>query len=114
MKDISEARNLTLLMDFYELTMARGYFDSGYQDKVGVFDMFFRKIPDDGGFAIAAGLAQFCEVIDNLHFDEGDISARRAVFPKAFWITCAISVFTAISGPCRRARLFSRASPSSL
>ena len=78
MKDISEARNLTLLMDFYELTMARGYFDSGYQDKVGVFDMFFRKIPDDGGFAIAAGLAQFCEVIDNLHFDEGDISYLRS------------------------------------
>ena len=78
MKDISEARNLTLLMDFYELTMARGYFDSGYQDKGGVFDMFFRKIPDDGGFAIAAGLAQFCEVIDNLHFDEGDISYLRS------------------------------------
>ena len=78
MKDISEARNLTLLMDFYELTMARGYFDSGYEDKVGVFDMFFRKIPDDGGFAIAAGLAQFCEVIDNLHFDEGDLCYLRS------------------------------------
>ena len=54
MTNINDARNLTLLMDFYELTMAAGYFEEGYTDKVGVFDMFFRKIPDGGGFAIAA------------------------------------------------------------
>lgn len=77
MMDISNARNLTLLMDFYELTMAGGYFEEGYTDKVGVFDMFFRKVPDDGGFAIAAGLQQFCEVIDNLHFSEEDIAYLR-------------------------------------
>ena len=46
MTNINDARNLTLLMDFYELTMAAGYFEEGYTDKVGVFDMFFRKIPD--------------------------------------------------------------------
>ena len=57
-------RNLTTMTDFYELTMAAGYFEEGYTDKVGVFDMFFRKIPDGGGFAIAAGLEQFCEVVD--------------------------------------------------
>ena len=73
MTNINDARNLTLLMDFYELTMAAGYFEEGYTDKVGVFDMFFRKIPDGGGFAIAAGLEQFCEVVDNLHFSEEDI-----------------------------------------
>lgn len=64
-------------MDFYELTMAAGYFEEGYTDKVGVFDMFFRKIPDGGGFAIAAGLEQFCEVVDNLHFSEEDIEYLR-------------------------------------
>ena len=48
--------------------------DRGYADKVGVFDMFFRKIPDDGGFAIAAGLEQFCQIIDNLHFSDEDIA----------------------------------------
>ncbi len=78
MTDISSERNLTLLMDFYEMTMAAGYFEEGYVDKVGVFDMFFRKVPDEGGFAIAAGLAQFCEVIDNLHFSEEDIAYLRA------------------------------------
>lgn len=77
MTDINAARNLTLLMDFYELTMAGGYFEEGYTDKVGVFDMFFRRIPDGGGFAIAAGLAQFCEIIDDLHFTEEDIAYLR-------------------------------------
>ena len=66
MNGIHEERNLTMLMDFYEMTMAGGYFEEGYVDKVGVFDMFFRSGPDGGGFAIAAGLEQFCEVIDNL------------------------------------------------
>lgn len=78
MKNISAERNLTLLMDFYELTMAAGYFEKGYEDKNGVFDMFFRSIPDDGGFAIMAGLQQFMEVVDNLHFDDGDIDYLRS------------------------------------
>ena len=50
--------NLTMLCDFYELTMANGYFKSGMQDKITYFDLFFRKVPDEGGFAIAAGLEQ--------------------------------------------------------
>ncbi|MEG2770584.1 MAG: nicotinate phosphoribosyltransferase, partial [Oscillospiraceae bacterium] len=58
---VSDNRNMTLLMDFYELTMSCGYFEKGYKEKIGVFDMFFRRIPDDGGFAICAGLAQFIE-----------------------------------------------------
>ena len=55
------ARNLSMLIDFYELTMANGYFQSGRKDTVAVFDMFFRKIPDNGGFAIFAGLEQLID-----------------------------------------------------
>lgn len=77
MTNISAKRNLTLLMDFYELTMAGGYFEENYTDKVGVFDMFFRRVPDGGGFAIAAGLEQLCQVIDSLHFTDDDIAYLR-------------------------------------
>lgn len=77
MKGINAARNLTLLMDFYELTMAGGYFEENYTDKVGVFDMFFRRVPDGGGFAIAAGLEQLCQVVDALHFTDDDIDYLR-------------------------------------
>ena len=48
--------NLTMLTDFYELTMANGYFESEIADNIASFDMFFRRVPDDGGFAIMAGL----------------------------------------------------------
>ena len=69
--------NLTMLCDFYELTMANGYFKSGMQDKITYFDLFFRKVPDEGGFAIAAGLEQAIEYIQNLHFGEDDIAYLR-------------------------------------
>lgn len=75
--NINDERNLTLLMDFYELTMAGGYFEENYTDKIGVFDMFFRRVPDEGGFAISAGLAQFCEIVDELHFTDSDIEYLR-------------------------------------
>ena len=48
--------NLTMLTDFYEITMANGYFTNGFKDTIGYFDMFFRKVPDGGGFAIMAGV----------------------------------------------------------
>ena len=64
------ARNLSMLIDFYELTMANGYFQSGRKDTIAVFDMFFRKIPDNGGFAIFAGLEQLIDYMKNLEFDE--------------------------------------------
>ncbi len=70
-------RNLTMMMDFYELTMAAGYFEDGYQDTVAVFDMFFRKIPDGGGFALTAGLEQFIDAIENFVFTEEDIEYLR-------------------------------------
>ncbi len=84
MKDIS--RNLTMLCDFYELTMANGYFECGLADKIVYFDMFYRKNPDNGGFAIAAGLQQVVEYINDLHFDEDDIAFLRskALFSKKF------------------------------
>ena len=49
-------RNLTTMTDFYELTMSAGYLDEGYVDKIAVFDMFFRRVPDGGGYAIMAAL----------------------------------------------------------
>lgn len=71
------ARNLSMLTDFYELTMAAGYFGSGYTQKIAVFDMFFRKLPDGGGFAIMAGLAQFIEAIEHFGFEDEDIAYLR-------------------------------------
>ena len=69
--------NYTLLCDFYELTMGNGYFESGKKDQICYFDIFFRKIPDGGGFAIAAGLEQVIDYINRLHFTEDDISFLR-------------------------------------
>ena len=65
--------NYTLLCDFYELTMANGYFRLGKADEISYFDVFFRKVPDGGGFAIAAGLEQVIEYIKELEFTEEDI-----------------------------------------
>ena len=59
--------NLTMLTDFYELTMANGYFANGMKDKIAVFDMFFRKVPDNGGFAIFAGLEQLIDYLKDLN-----------------------------------------------
>ena len=70
--------NMTMLCDFYELTMANGYFNCGFADKITYFDAFFRNVPDKGGFAIAAGLEQLIEYIEDLHFDEEDIEYLRS------------------------------------
>ena len=69
--------NLTMLCDFYELTMGNGYFESGLKDQVTYFDVFYRNVPDNGGFAIAAGLEQVIEYIENLHFSDEDIAYLR-------------------------------------
>ena len=71
-------RNLTTMTDFYELTMSAGYLDEGYQDKVAVFDMFFRRVPDGGGYAIMAGLQQFIDAVDHLEFTDEDIAYLRS------------------------------------
>lgn len=65
--------NFTLLTDFYEITMANGYFYSDVRDKEAVFDMFFRSIPDNGGFAIMAGVEQLIDYMNNLKFTDEDI-----------------------------------------
>lgn len=73
-----ESMNLTMLMDFYEITMANGYFVHGYKDQVVCFDMFFRKVPDDGGFAIMVGVEQLIQYIKNLKFEPEDIAYLRS------------------------------------
>lgn len=75
MKDIS--RNLTMLFDFYELTMGNGYFKCGYADKIVYFDLYYRDNPDNGGFAVAAGLEQIIEYVKDLKFDADDIAYLR-------------------------------------
>ena len=70
-------RNLTMLTDFYEITMANGYFLNGKGDTTVQFDMFFRNIPDNGGFAIMAGVEQLVEYLENLSFSDEDIEYLR-------------------------------------
>ena len=69
-----DSRNLTLLVDFYELTMSNGYFRQGMRDQIAVYDMFFRKVPDEGGFAIMAGLKQVIEYLSNLRFSDDELA----------------------------------------
>ena len=78
--------NSTLLCDFYELTMANGYFELGKGDEIAYFDVFFRKVPDGGGFAIAAGLEQVIDYIKELKFTTEDIEFLRAkgIFSEGF------------------------------
>lgn len=75
----ADKRNLTMVMDLYELTMANGYFnDENMQTKVA-FDVFYRRNPDKGGFAIFAGLEQIVEYIENLHFSDDDLEYLRSL-----------------------------------
>ena len=78
--------NYTLLCDFYELTMANGYFELGKGNEISYFDVFFRKVPDNGGFAIAAGLEQVIDYIKNLKFTDEDIKylESKKLFSKEF------------------------------
>ena len=83
---MKDARNLTLLCDFYELTMANGYFRRGMADQIVYFDVFFRQVPDGGGFAVCAGLEQVVQYIQKLHFASDDIAYLREknLFDEAF------------------------------
>ena len=78
--------NLSMLCDFYEFTMSNGYFLNGYKDRITYFDVFFRRCPDGGGFAIAAGLDQIIDYILDLHFDDDDIAylRNRNIFSEDF------------------------------
>ena len=81
-----EKLNMTMLTDFYELTMANGYFEAGMQDDIAYFDMFFRRIPDNGGYAIMAGLEQVVKYLDNLEYTDEDIDYLRSkkIFSEEF------------------------------
>ncbi len=79
-------QNCSMLCDFYQLTMGNGYYRTKYAQRTAYFDMFFRRVPDGGGYAIAAGLEQVIDYINNLHFTEEDISFLRSkgIFDEGF------------------------------
>ena len=93
---VNDKLNLTMLCDFYELTMSQGYFATGYKDRIAYFDLFFRRCPDGGGFAIAAGLEQIVQYIQDLHFSEEDIAYLRGrkLFSEEFLTYLADFKFT--------------------
>ncbi len=78
MTDWTKEQNYTMLADFYEFTMANGYFKNGIGDKICYFDLYFRNIPDGGGFAIMAGTQQAIEYLSKLHFTQSDIEYFRS------------------------------------
>jgi nicotinate phosphoribosyltransferase len=79
-------RNLTMLVDFYELTMGNGYIENNVENQIAYFDMFFRKVPDDGGYCIMAGVQQLIEYLSNLKFTEEDIEylTKKNIFSQEF------------------------------
>ena len=84
--EVKYNHNYTMLCDFYELTMGNGYYVSGMKDTMTYFDLFYRTVPDQGGFAIAAGLEQAVDYIRDLHFDDEDIAylRSRGIFDEGF------------------------------
>ncbi len=84
--DFDQALNMTMMCDFYELTMGNGYMQNGMQDQICYFDLFFRQVPDGGGYAIAAGLQQVIRYIQKLHFSPEDIAylRGRGIFSEEF------------------------------
>lgn len=98
MEDYIKASDLALLTEGYELTMADGFMGAGMKDTVAYFDLFFRRVPDNGGFAIAAGLSKVIDYLEHLHFREEDIkylkskgiSNELASYLKDFKFTCDV------------------------
>ena len=78
--------NLTMLTDFYEFTMANGFFKEGFSEKIAYFDMFYRSIPDQGGFAIMAGVEQLIDYLNHLEFTDEDIAylKEKGIFDDGF------------------------------
>ena len=77
--DFRDERNLSLVMDFYELTMTQCYFNSDNAQRIVTFDLFYRKNPDEGGYAVFAGLEEVIGYIQNLHFEDSDIAYLRSL-----------------------------------
>lgn len=98
MADYIKASDLALLTEGYELTMADGFMGAGMKDTIAYFDLFFRRVPDNGGFAIAAGLSKVIDYLEHLHFREEDIkylkskgiSDELASYLKDFKFTCDV------------------------
>lgn len=84
--DVKNNRNLTMLVDFYELTMANGYLNNGVGNKIAYFDMFFRRVPDNGGYCIMAGVQQLIDYLSSIKFTEDDIKylEDKKYFSKEF------------------------------
>lgn len=78
MSESNKKPNYAMLTDFYEYTMANGYYLNGWKDRIVYFDVFFRRIPDGGGFAIAAGLEQLIDYLEHFHFEPEDIEYLRS------------------------------------
>ena len=104
--------NMTMLCDFYELTMGNGYLKAGFQDRITYFDVYFRSVPDGGGYAIAAGLDQLIDYIEDLHLTSrtsttcaGEVSSARNS-STILQASTSAATFT----PCPRARPSSRKS----
>ena len=76
---MGDRRNISMVMDLYELTMSNGYFLESDEGDLATFDVFFRKVPDNGGYAIFAGLEQIVEYIEDMHFEEDDIEYLRSL-----------------------------------
>lgn len=72
-------KNYSMLTDQYELNMANSYFESGMKDTVGVFDVFFRKVPSNGGYALMAGVDKVIEYINNLKFSDNDLAYFKSL-----------------------------------
>lgn len=83
---IRAQENLSMLTDFYEMTMSNGYLEHGMEDTIAYFDIFYRSIPDDGGFSIFCGLESLIEYLNGLHFEEDDIAylRGRGIFDERF------------------------------
>ena len=98
--------NYAMLCDFYEFTMSNGYFRNGFYQKTVYFDVFFRDIPDGGGFAIAAGLEQVIDYVKELHFTEEDIAFLRSkqCFDEGFLTSTSAVIF----GQFQREHRYSR------
>ena len=98
MEDYIKASDLALLTEGYELTIADGFMGAGMKDTIAYFDLFFRRVPDNGGFAIAAGLSKVIDYLEHLHFREEDIkylkskgiSDELASYLKDFKFTCDV------------------------
>ena len=84
--DWQDRKNLTMLADFYEFTMANGYLENNMEDQIAYFDMFFRSIPDNGGFAIMAGVEQLIDYLRHLKFNDEDIAyfETKGIFSQKF------------------------------